>query len=170
LPTSCPCPRFPNLHGAVPNLAFKLNASPGAPLENAKRGQSAQVGAWPRWPVAPAASRSSYICSLAWYRQIYLEAASIKTTCTSMFETSRPVLSQGKWRSPCTEDRWVLYSGVEAYCPELPWLVVCGSVPRDSADVRVRVVAGRLSCPTSPAARCIAVLHVGNDPSLSLQT
>lgn len=60
MPTSCPCPRFPNLHGAVPNLAFKLNASPGAPLESAKRGQSAQVGAWPRWPVAPAASRSSY--------------------------------------------------------------------------------------------------------------
>jgi hypothetical protein len=28
---------------------------------------------------------------------------------------------------------------------------------------------GRLSCPTSPAARSIVVLHVGNDPSSSLQ-
>ena len=169
MPTSCPCPRFPNLHGAVPKPCLQTQRI----AWRAARKCKARPKRPSRCVAAVACSPScqpELICSLAWYRQIYLEAASIKTTCTSMFETSRPVLSQGKWRSPCTEDRWVLYSGVEAYCPELPWFVVCGSVPRDSADVRVRVVAGRLSCPTSPAARCIAVLHVGNDPSLSLQT
>jgi hypothetical protein len=69
---------------------------------------------------------------LALYRQNYLQAESIKTTCTSMFETRRPVLSQGGWRSRCTEDQWAPDSRVEAYCPELPWLLdyCCGSVPR----------------------------------------
>jgi hypothetical protein len=139
LPTSCPCPRFPNLRGAVPNLAFKLNASPGAPLENAERGQSAQVGAWPRWIVAPVASQSSYTRWPCIVRLISRQA-SIKTTCTSMFETSGPVLRQGRWRSPCTGGDWD--SRVEAYCSEFPWLVRMdgGSVPHNSADVRIRVV------------------------------
>jgi hypothetical protein len=75
-----------------------------------------------------------------------------------MFETRRPVLSQGGWRSRCTEDQWAPDSRVEAYCPELPWLLdYCGSVPR--ATVPTSECESRLgSCHVQP--------HLPQDVSL----
>ena len=95
---------------------------------------------------------------MALYRQTYLQAESIKTTCTSMFETRRSVLSQGGWRSRCTEDQWAPDSRVEAYCQELPWLLdCCGSVPR--ATVPTSECESRLgSCHVQP--------HLPQDVSL----
>jgi hypothetical protein len=88
-----------NLRGAFPNLALKLNAAPGAPLEK-QTAAKAPESARRRGEVCQATSHMWYTTRSSPGVRQRSPSRPIYSTCTSMFATHGLVLGQHLWRLP----------------------------------------------------------------------